>query len=61
MGWRRGCTGSTTTILPRSWRSGRRKTTMMHESASEVHLVVNTNRDQGIVNARLLGEILGNE
>ena len=33
---------------------------MMQENASEVHLVVNTNNhDQGIVNARLLGDMLG--
>lgn len=32
---------------------------MMRDSVPEVHLVMNTNnRDQGIVNARLLGEIL---
>ena len=36
------------------------KVKMMRENASEVHLVVNTNNgDQGIVNARLLGELMG--
>ena len=36
------------------------KVQMMRENASEVHLVVNTNnRDQGIVNARRLGELMG--
>ena len=34
------------------------KVQMMRENASEVHLVVNTNNgDQGIVNARLIGEL----
>jgi len=33
---------------------------MMEENASEVHLVMNTNnQDQGIVNSRLLGDMLG--
>ena len=33
---------------------------MMRENASEVHLVVNTNKgDQGIVNARKIGDLLG--
>jgi uncharacterized protein YecE (DUF72 family) len=33
---------------------------MMQANAREVHVVVNTNnQDQGIVNARLLGELLG--
>ena len=36
------------------------KIEMMKENASEVHLVVNTNNeDQGVVNARLIGELLG--
>ena len=36
------------------------KVQMMRENASEVHLVVNTNNgDQGIVNARRLGELMG--
>ena len=36
------------------------KIELMRENASEVHLVMNTNnRDQGIVNARRLGEMLG--
>ena len=36
------------------------KVKMMRENASEVHLVVNTNNgDQGIVNARRLGELMG--
>ena len=36
------------------------KILMMKENASQVHLVMNTNnQDQGIVNARLLGDILG--
>ena len=33
---------------------------MMRENVREVHLVMNTNnQDQGIVNARLLGDMLG--
>jgi len=33
---------------------------MMAQNADEVHLVMNTNyEDQGIVNARLLGDMLG--
>ncbi len=33
---------------------------MMQENAAEVHLVMNTNnQDQGVVNARLLGDMLG--
>lgn len=36
------------------------KIKMMQENAPEVHLVMNTNRqDQGIANARLLGNLLG--
>ena len=33
---------------------------MMRQNASDVHLVMNTNNgDQGIANARMLGEMLG--
>ena len=33
---------------------------MMAQNAAEVHLVMNTNNeDQGIVNARLLGDLIG--
>jgi uncharacterized protein YecE (DUF72 family) len=36
------------------------KIRLMQANAAEVHLVLNTNnRDQGIANARLLGELLG--
>ena len=36
------------------------KVEVMQENASEVHLVVNTNNgDQGIVNARTLGKLMG--
>ena len=36
------------------------KVEMMRENASEVHLIVNTNNgDQGIVNARSLGRLMG--
>ncbi len=36
------------------------KIRMMEENAAEVHLVMNTNnQDQGVVNARLLGDMLG--
>ena len=36
------------------------KVKMMQENASQVHLVVNTNNgDQGIVNARMIGELMG--
>ena len=38
------------------------KIRMMQENASQVHLVVNTNnQDQGIVNARLLRDLLGED
>ena len=38
------------------------KVQMMMDSADEIHLLMNTNnRDQGIVNARLAGEILGED
>ena len=38
------------------------KIRMMKENSREVHALVNTNNgDQGIVNARLLGDILGEE
>lgn len=36
------------------------KIRVMEHNAAEVHLIMNTNcQDQGIVNARLLGDLLG--